>query len=106
LVKRVDENSWDGEVLGSRVPVVVDFYSDYCPPCAIMEKVMGEVEKEWGGKARFVQVDVDENPALAESYDVISLPTVAIFYHGELEEGATGVVDRDILKKKLESVLD
>ncbi|WP_456474499.1 thioredoxin family protein [Candidatus Pyrohabitans sp.] len=98
--------SWEKEVLGSPIPVLVDFYSNFCPPCFVMAEIIEKVAEKYLGRVKFVKVNVDENEELAERYEVLSVPTLAFFNEGELVDGVAGVMQEAPLQRKLESMLE
>lgn len=98
--------SWEKEVLDSPVPVLVDFYSSFCPPCFVMAEIIEKLAEKYQGRVKFVKVDVDENEELAERYQVLSVPTLAFFDGGELVDGVAGLMQEAPLRRKLESMLE
>ncbi len=97
---------FEKEVLESEVPVVVDFYAEWCPPCLVVAEMLEELEGEYRGRVKFVKVDVDEHEELAEKYEVMSVPTIAIFHRGELVDGMIGVVKKEQLRERLDALLN
>ena len=77
----VDEAHFTAEVLESELPVVVDFTAAWCPPCRLMSPILEELAAE-RDDVRFVQVDVDADPAIAQRYGVMSMPTFVVFRNG------------------------
>jgi len=104
-VEEVDLKSWEKEVLKYHLPVVVDFYSSFCPPCSVMEKILESISEKYTGRVKFVRVDVDAEEELAERYYIMSVPTIGIVVGGELIQGFTGVIDENILIRAIESVI-
>jgi thioredoxin 1 len=70
--------------------VVVDFYADWCGPCHQVAPALEELASKWEGTVRFVKVDIDENPDLAQKYGVFSIPTIALFEDGEVATQTLG----------------
>ncbi len=97
---------FEKEVLKSEVPVVVDFYAEWCPPCYVVSEMLEELESEYRGRVKFVKVDVDEHEELAEEYEIMSVPTIAIFHRGELVDGMIGVIKKEQLREKLDALLN
>ncbi|MEW2449665.1 thioredoxin domain-containing protein [Streptomyces parvulus] len=78
------------EVLGSELPVLVEFTADWCPPCRQMAPVLRAVAEEEGERLRVVQLNVDRNPATTNAYRVLSMPTFMVFRGGEPVKSMVG----------------
>ncbi len=74
---------------------LVDFFATWCGPCRIMAGILGEVDKDLGGKATVVKVDVDEEEALARSFGIMSIPTLIVLKNGELMEKHVGIWSKE-----------
>jgi thioredoxin 1 len=105
-IAKVSSGNFEEEVLASELPVLVDFYAEWCPPCFVIAKTLGELAEEYRGRVKFVKVDIDENEKLAARYEVFSVPTLAFFHKGELVDGVVGAIPKEVLKKKLDNLLD
>mgnify|MGYP003572294182 CR=1 FL=1 len=92
--ENVDEKTFDSKVLGSDVPVLVDFWAPWCGPCRIVGPVLDSLAQEHGGVIKVVKVNVDENPALASRYGVRGIPTIALFDRGSVRETLVGARPR------------
>jgi thioredoxin 1 len=79
----IDAETFEREVLGSPVPVVVDFWAPWCKPCDAIEPHLTAIAAEWAERIRLVRVNVDEEAGLSGRYGVLSLPTVILFADGE-----------------------
>jgi thioredoxin 1 len=82
--------TFNAQVLGSTIPVVIDFWADWCPPCKIIAPVIDELAKDYEGKVLIGKMDADENPETAGQYTVMSLPTVIIFKNGKPVQALLG----------------
>ena len=100
------EESFEQEVLKADIPVLVDFWAEWCGPCKMLAPVIEELAKEYSGQIKVGKVNVDENSAIAEKYGIRGIPTIIIFHGGEVEEQMVGVQPKDVLKKKLDSFLE
>lgn len=95
-------DNFETEVLGSDVPVLVDFWATWCMPCRMLAPVIEEIASENEGKIKVGKVNVDENPDLAREYRVMSIPTVLVFKNGELTATSVGVDSKENILKLLE----
>ena len=101
----LNEQNFETEVLKSPVPVLVDFYAPWCGPCQIMHEVIDELAEEVKGKFGVFKCNVDESPALAEKYAVMSIPAIKIFKGGQAVKEFTGAQSKMILKSELEKTV-
>jgi len=104
LVHLTDKN-FEKEVLKSDLPVVVDFWAEWCGPCRMVTPVVEELAKEYENKVKIGKVDVDESPATASRYGIMSIPTLMFFKGGQIMGQLVGAVNKSELKKKIESNL-
>ena len=95
-------DNFETEVLGSDVPVLVDFWATWCMPCRMLAPVIEEIASENEGKIKVGKVNVDENPDLARKYRGMSIPTVLVFKNGELTATSVGVDSKENILKLLE----
>lgn len=105
LVSVSTEKEFKSEVLKSKIPVVVDFYADWCPPCKRMLPVMEELSKAWDGKVKVVKVNVDNAGALAQAHKVSGIPDVRIFNKGKQVGKHVGFRDKAAWDKILGEVV-
>jgi len=103
-VVKLDASSFDG-FLETDMPVLIDFWADWCMPCRMMAPVMEELAAAYAGKARFGKVNVDESPQLASRYGIMSIPHFLIFKNGTLVEKIVGAVGRGPLENALKKHL-
>jgi thioredoxin 1 len=99
-VEHVGEANFKEKVLDSQVPVLVDFYADWCGPCKELAPLLEEVASQ-NPNAKFVRVNVDESPGLAARYKISSIPNLKLFKSGKVVAQHVGFAD----KTELESVL-
>lgn len=100
-VTQVTTSSFRQEVLESDVPVVVDFYADWCEPCRMVSPAIDALSEEWAGRIRFVKVDIDQSPELAEGYGVMSIPTIMLFERGEVAGWVVGARPGYLIEREL-----
>ena len=99
------KQSFQGEVLESERPVLVDFWADWCAPCHRMAPMIEELAGEFEGRATVAKVNVDEEPDLAARYGIRSIPSLLFFRNGELVRQSAGVVPKRALADALDSLL-
>ncbi len=97
MVAHISRADFDKEVLKSGVPVLVDFYAEWCGPCSMQAPILEEVFEAVEGKAKIVKVDVDSEGELAAQFGVMSIPTLIIFKNGEVSERLVGLQSKDSL---------
>ena len=104
-IVQVSESEFDSEVLKSSVPVLVDFYADWCGPCKIVEPTMEALSKEYSGKVKFVKVNVDNNQGISMKYDIMSIPTAIIFQKGEVRDSLIGAFPASAYRQRIDRAL-
>ena len=100
-VPTITTDRFEAEVLNSPVPVLVDFYADWCPPCKALAPVLEALAPQVAGEARVVKVHVEHEPALAEAFEVRSIPTLVVIADGEVVQRATGFASEAQLRQML-----
>jgi thioredoxin 1 len=92
-------------VLGSELPVLVDFWAQWCPPCHRLAPVLEELAAEYEGRVRIVKLDVDANPDTTRAYGVLSMPTLTVFRKGEVVSQVVGAQPKGRLRAQLDAAL-
>ncbi len=103
--KAVTDENFEQEVLGGKVPVVVDFWAEWCGPCRLIGPLLDELAGEYSGRVKVTKLNVDENPSTSMKYGVRSIPTLLFFKDGEVVDRLIGAVPKAELKKKFEAAL-
>jgi len=101
---RLTVANFQEEVLDSPLPVLVDFWASWCPPCKMMEPIVGELAKEYEGKVKIGKLNVDTNPKIATQYQIKGIPTFILFNAGKIVQRVVGAQSKEQLQKMLESL--
>ncbi|MFM2082109.1 MAG: hypothetical protein RL380_800 [Verrucomicrobiota bacterium] len=91
-------DNFNGEVVSSAAPVLVDFWAEWCGPCKMIAPVLDELADEYAGKVRIGKVNIDEHPALAAQFNVRAIPTLLLFKGGQVTEQMVGARSKRDLK--------
>jgi len=100
---KVDEGTFQNEVLNADEPVLVDFSAVWCQPCKMLDPVVKQLAGEWDGRVKVVKIDADENPNLVMQYGVMGIPTLLFMKRGEVKERVTGFMPKEKLVAKFSS---
>ena len=101
----VSESSWDEEVINSDLPVMVDFWAEWCGPCKMIAPAIHDLAEEYTGKMNVAKVDVDNAPNIAMKYGIRSIPALIFFKDGQPVDQVVGALPKGALKKKIDAVL-
>ncbi len=92
------------EVLQADLPVLVDFYADWCVPCKMMAPIVKEMAEKYGGKVKVGKMNIEENPDTTTEYGIMSIPTFILFQNGKKVSSVTGAVPKDELDAILQNI--
>lgn len=98
----VNDTNFQTEVLQSELPVLVDFYADWCGPCKMLAPVVEKVADRYSGKAKVVKLNTDDSPRTAQDYQVRGIPTLLLFHGGQPVDRKVGFVNEAELTRFLE----
>ncbi|WP_462187251.1 MULTISPECIES: thioredoxin [unclassified Frankia] len=101
----VTDSTFVTEVLESDKPVLVDFWAEWCGPCKMVAPVLEEIAKEHGEKLRVVKLNIDENPETARNYQIMSIPTMAVFVKGAIDKSIVGAKPKAALLRDLSAYI-
>ena len=101
----VTESNWDDKVLNSDLPVLVDFWAEWCGPCKMIAPSVHEMAVEYEGQLNVGKLDVDSNPSIAMKYGVRSIPALIFFKDGKPVDQIIGAVPKGKLKSKVDAML-
>ena len=97
--------NFDDEVVKSTMPVLVDFWAVWCGPCKMQDPILEEVAKEYEGKIKIAKLNVDDNPATAGKYGIMSIPTLLLFKGSNIVKQMIGVQGKDTLLNEFNKVI-
>jgi thioredoxin 1 len=100
MADTVTEQTFEQEVLGSEQPVLVDFWAEWCGPCHAIAPVLDQIAAE-RDELKVVKLNIDEQPAVAQRYGVMSIPTLILFKDGEPVAAAVGAMPKSMLEQRL-----
>ncbi|MCL2407708.1 MAG: thioredoxin [Defluviitaleaceae bacterium] len=105
MAKIITTAEFTAEVLESNVPVLVDFYADWCGPCKMLAPTLDELAADFEGRAKIVKINVDNDKPLAQEYGVRSIPALKFFKDGKVVEEHVGMLPKPDLAEKLNNIL-
>jgi thioredoxin 1 len=104
-VGKVSDSTFESEVLKASEPVVVDFWAEWCGPCRMIAPALEEIAGTMGDKVKVVKLNVDENPATASKYEIMSIPTLMIFKNGQLASRQVGAAPKQKLEQWISAAM-
>ncbi|HOP50557.1 MAG TPA: thioredoxin [Ignavibacteriales bacterium] len=99
----ITDETFEKEVMQSELPVIVDFWATWCGPCKMIAPIIEELAKEYDGKVKVCKIDVDENPSVATSFGIRSIPTVLFFKNGQKVDAIIGAVQKSNFVHKIQT---
>ncbi len=105
MTVRVTDKNFGKEVLESDIPVLVDFWAGWCMPCQMIAPAVEAIAVEYEGRLKVCKLNIDEAADTASHYDVMGIPTLLIFRNGEIEDKIVGMMPKNEIRKKIETLL-
>lgn len=99
------KDNFETEVMNSDMPVLIDFYADWCMPCKMMGPAVKKLAEKFDGQVKVGKVNVDEQPELAGQFNVMSIPFFAVIKDGKMVDNALGAMPEFALEKKIKKVI-
>ena len=101
----LDNSNFESEVLKADVPVIVDFWAEWCVPCKMISPILEDIADEYAGRLKVAKVNVDEAGELAAEYNIISIPTLLLFKDGEVAAQQVGAVSKQVIEGLFEDLV-
>jgi thioredoxin 1 len=104
-MQEVTDQSFEQDVLKSEVPVLVDFWAEWCGPCKMLAPTVEKVANEYEGKAKFVKLNIDDNNQVAQQFGIKGIPTLILFKNGSEADRTVGLTTKDNISRMIDRVL-
>lgn len=104
-IVNVSDDSFEKDVINSEIPVLVDFWAEWCGPCKMIAPILDEISSEYGKRVTIAKINIDDNQATPQKFGVRGIPTLMLFKNGELEATKVGAVSKSQLTAFLDSNL-
>ena len=101
----INKENFEKEVTKSDIPVVIDFWAEWCGPCKMMAPVFEELSKDFEGKVKFVKLNTEEEPEIASSFMIRGIPTLSIVQGDKEIDRIVGFAPKEVLKEKIDQLL-
>lgn len=105
MAYKFTDNNFEQEAVKASMPVVIDFYADWCGPCKMMSPVIDELAADYEGKVKVGKVNTDENRGVASKYNIMSIPTIILMKDGQVVDTVVGAIPKTVLEQKINSML-
>lgn len=102
----LNDDNFESEVLNSEIPVLVDFWAEWCGPCRALAPVIEEIAEDYSGELKVGKLNVDENPGASSAYDVRSIPTLIVFKDGAVLDRIVGALPKNHITDLVDSVVE
>jgi thioredoxin len=106
LPVKLTQETFVAEISQSEIPVLVDFWAEWCGPCKQVSPILDELSKTFAGKIKFAKVNVDEEPVIAGQLQIQSIPTLVIFFQGQIADMIVGALPKAQLQARLQQIVE
>lgn len=93
-MEKITDNNFQ-EIINGDKPVLIDFYTEWCPPCKMLSPIIEEVQEEFKDKINVFKMDIDQNPITANNFQIDRIPTVVLFFKGEIKSSFIGLKEKE-----------
>jgi len=105
MTKQIKDNEFESEVINSKLPVLIDFWAEWCGPCRMLSPILDQLSEEMDGKVKIVKMNIDENPETPSKFGVRGIPTMLLFKEGKQIATKVGVQSKNALQEWINSSL-
>jgi thioredoxin 1 len=105
MTKPIKDNEFESEVINSKLPVLIDFWAEWCGPCRMLAPILDQLSEEMGAKIKIVKMNIDENPETPSKFGVRGIPTMLLFKEGKQIATKVGVQPKNVLQEWINSSL-
>lgn len=105
MTKQIKDNEFESEVINSKLPVLIDFWAEWCGPCRMLSPILDQLSEEMDGKVKIVKMNIDENPDTPSKFGVRGIPTMLLFKEGKQIATKVGVQTKNALQEWINSSL-
>lgn len=105
MIVQVNDENFEEEVINSPLPVLVDFWATWCPPCELIAPIVEEIAQEYGGRLKVCKFNLEQDTKTPSKYGIMSIPTLFIFEGGEVKEQIVGYVPKQHIVEKIGAVI-
>lgn len=106
MITNLTKDNFDQEVINSMMPVLVDFWAEWCGPCRMMHPILEEIDKELSEQIKICKINVDENPEISMKYEIMSIPNLKLFKNGQIIDNFIGFRPKETFIKELKESLN
>ena len=105
MTKQIKDNEFESEVINSELPVLIDFWAEWCGPCRMLSPILEKISEEMGNKIKIVKMNIDKNPETPSKFGVRSIPTMMLFKNGQQAGVKVGALPKSTIEDWINGVL-